>query len=221
MNAAVLRSLGFRVPVAGLDEGAPIGRGKSVDAIGIIRDEHRSLGAVLHGMLYLIREIRYAGADPNFEVFHAMLYYIDAFPERFHHPKEDAYLFKLLRLRHPDAAPLIDRLHAEHAIGAEKIRRLEQALVRYEQGGAAEFAGFAEAVAAYAAFHYSHMRAEEDELIPLARRHLTPADWEEIDAAFAGNTDPLFGTKASAQYADLFRQIVNLAPPPIGVGPER
>ena len=145
----------------------------------------------------------------------------DAFPERFHHPKEDAYLFKFLRLRHPDAAPLIDRLHAEHAIGAEKIRRLEQALVRYEQGGAAEFAGFAEAVAAYAAFHYSHMRAEEDELIPLARRHLTPADWEEIDAAFAGNTDPLFGTKASAQYADLFRQIVNLAPPPIGVGPER
>jgi len=25
----------------------------------------------------------------------------------------------------------------------------------------------------------------------------------------------------SAQYVDLFRQIVNLAPPPIGVGPER
>ena len=32
---------------------------------------------------------------------------------------------------------------------------------------------------------------------------------------------PLFGTKASAQYVELFRQIVNLAPPPIGVGAER
>lgn len=221
MNVATRRLLGFVVPVAGLAEHASVGQGRSVDAIGTIRDEHRSLGAVLHGMLYLIREIRYAGAAPNFAVFHAMLYYIDAFPERFHHPKEDAYLFKLLRLRHPDAAPLIDRLHAEHAMGAEKIRRLEQALMRYEQGGETEFAGFAEAVAAYAAFHYNHMRAEEDELIPLARKHLTASDWDEIDAAFVGNTDPLFGTKASAQYADLFRQIVNLAPPPIGVGPDR
>src|SRR5205823_13241757 len=82
MNAAVRRSLGFVVPVAGLDERPSIGQ-KSVNALAIIRDEHRSLGAVLHGMLYLIREIRYAGAAPNFEVFHAMLYYIDAFPERF------------------------------------------------------------------------------------------------------------------------------------------
>ena len=60
-----------------------------MDAIAIIRDEHRSLGAVLHGLLYLIREIRYAGAAPKFEVLHAMLDYIDAFPERFRHPKEE------------------------------------------------------------------------------------------------------------------------------------
>jgi len=59
-----------------------------------------------------------------------------------------------------------------------------------------EFGAFAESVAAY-------------------------DDWKAIDAAFAGNTDPLFGTKASAQYVELFRQIVNLAPPPIGVGAER
>lgn len=221
MNAVVLNSLGLSVPVAGLDQGTAARQGRKLDTIGIIRDEHRSLGAVLHGMLYLIREIRYAAAEPNFEVFHAMLYYIDAFPERFHHPKEDAYLFKFVRLRHPEAGPLLDRLHAEHAIGADKIRRLEQALMRYEQGGPAEFSGFAEAAAAYAAFHYSHMRAEEDEVIPLAKKYLTEDDWKEIDAAFTGHTDPLFGTQASQQYTELFRQIVNLAPPPIGVGPSR
>ena len=51
---------------------------------------------------------------PNFELLGAMIYYIDAFPERFHHPKEDEYLFRLLRVRHPDAAPLLDRLNIEH-----------------------------------------------------------------------------------------------------------
>ena len=220
MNSAVLRSMGFVVSVAAI-EGAGGPPRKGLDAIAIIRDEHRSLGAVLHGMLYLIRETRFTGMAPRFDVFHAMLAYIDAFPERFHHPKEEAYLFEFLRLRHPDAVPLIDRLRAEHAIGAEKIRQLAEALTQYESDGARAFARFADAAAAYAAFHYSHMRAEEDELIPLARKHLTTDDWTAIDAAFAGNADPLVGIEAGARYTDLFRRIVNLAPPPIGVGPDR
>lgn len=220
MNAPVLRSMGLAVSGAAIEAaGGPPRR--AVDAIAIIRDEHRSLAAVLHGMLYLIRETRLTGVAPHFDVFHAMLAYIDAFPERFHHPKEEAYLFEFLRSRHPAAVPLIDRLRAEHAIGTEKIRQLAEALTRYESDGARAFARFAGAAAAYAAFHYSHMRAEEDELIPLARKHLTTDDWTAIDAAFAGNADPLVGIEASARYTALFRRIVNLAPPPIGVGPDR
>ena len=92
-------------------------------AIHIIEDEHRSLAAVLHGLLYLVREIRDHGMKPPFDVLGAMVYYIDAFPERFHHPKEDGYLFLRLRARCPEARPLLDRLEAEHVAGAEKIRR--------------------------------------------------------------------------------------------------
>jgi len=99
----------------------------------------------------------------------------DAFPERFHHPKEDAYLFRLLALRYPDAAPLIDQVKTEHRAGPEKIRALEQTLERYQHGGAAEFQAFAEAVQTYAAFHWDHMRTEEDKLIPLAPEHETAA----------------------------------------------
>ena len=190
-----------------------------MQSIRIINDEHRSLAAVLHGMLYLVREIREHGAKPDFAVLGAMVYYIDAFPERFHHPKEDRYLFRLLRMRSPTAVKLIERLETEHRAGAEKIRFLEQALARYQQGGEAEFAGFAAAVEAYAAFHWDHMRAEEKELLPLAEKYLTAGDWEAVDAAFMGHSDPLFGAEAGAEYDALFRRIVNLAPPPIGVGP--
>jgi branched-chain amino acid transport system ATP-binding protein len=63
------------------------------------------------------------------------------------------------------------------------------------------------------------MRVEEDTLIPLAREHLTADDWKEIEAAFAGHSDPLFGAEAEAEYNNLFRRIVNIAPPPIGLGP--
>ena len=192
-----------------------------MQSIRIIQGEHRSLATVLDGMLYLVHQIRDGAAKPNFELFGAMIYYVDTVPERFHHPKEDQYLFWLLRIRHPKAAPLLDRLKHEHRVAAEKIRALEQALVRYQQGGAAEFGSFLAAVEAYAELHWAHMQAEEKEVLPLAEKHLTASDWEAIDAAFLSHTDPLLGVEAGAKYEMLFKRIVSLAPPPIGVGSAR
>ncbi len=190
-----------------------------MEAIRIIVNEHRALAAVLHGMLYLVHEIRDHDDKPDFNLFGAMIYYIDSFPERFHHPKEDQYLYRLLRVRHPEAAPLLDRLQTEHRVGAEKIRTLEQALARYQQGGRAEFSNFLAAVESYAAFHWEHMRAEEEEAVPLAEKYLSVADWEAIDAAFLGHSDPMLGADARTKYDKLFTRIVNLAPAPIGLGP--
>jgi hemerythrin-like domain-containing protein len=190
-----------------------------MQSIRIIQDEHRSLAAVLHGMLYLVHEIRDKGAKPDFSLLGAMIYYIDTVPERFHHPKEEQYLFWLLRIRHPSTALLLDHLKLEHRAGADKIRVLEQALAHYQHGGEIEFASFLASVEAYAAFHWEHMKTEEKEILPLAEKHLTAGDWDAIDSAFLGHTDPLLGVDAGAKYDKLFSRIVNMAPPPIGVGP--
>ena len=48
---------------------------------------------------------------------------------------------------------------------------------------------------------------------------LTPLDWVMIDAAFAENDDPLAAAREEKDFEKLFSRIVNLAPPPIGVGP--
>jgi len=195
------------------------GRIDPMQAIRIIREEHQSLAAVLHGLLYVVRGIRAHQTEPDFSLLGAMVYYIDTFPERFHHPKEDAWLFRLLQLRHPDARDLIDRLQSEHRAGAVKLRQLEQSLLRYQEGGRAEFAVFAAAVESFVAFERNHMRSEETEVIPLAQKYLTPSDWAKIDAAFLDHTDPLLGEAVRDDFVGLFRRIVNLAPPPIGVGP--
>ena len=190
-------------------------------AVRIIRDEHRSLAAVLDGLLYFVHKIRDRGATPDFNILGAMIYYIDTVPERFHHPKEEEYLFRFLRLRHPDAVPLLDRLKWEHRAGAEMIRMLEQALTRYQQGGAAEFSNFVVAVEGYASFHWKHMGTEEKEVLPVAEKHLTADDWQIIDAAFLGHTDPMLGAEAGPECEALFGRILKLAPPPIGMGPTR
>jgi hemerythrin-like domain-containing protein len=190
-----------------------------VQAIRIIQDEHRSLATVLHGLLYLVRQIRFHLAEPDFTLLRAMVYYIDTFTERFHHPKEDEYLFHRLRMRDPGAAALLDRLQDEHRVGKGKIRRLDQALGRYERDRDEGFAAFAEIAGDYAAFHWEHMRLEETEVLPLAEHFLTATDWEDVDAAFSSHIDPLAGTNPVDHYNELFRRIVKLAPPPLGKGP--
>lgn len=191
----------------------------NMEALRIIRDEHRTLAAVLHGLLYLVRQIEAGRLAPDFGLLGAMLYYIDLFPERFHHPKEDAYLFRRLRERCPAARDVLDRLESEHRAGAGKIRQLHQALNRYQQGGPLQFQPFQVAVEAYCAFEFAHMRLEEAEMLPMAERYLQREDWVEIDRAFLDHDDPIFGVATSDEYRQLFKRIVNLAPPPIGVGP--
>jgi hemerythrin-like domain-containing protein len=190
-------------------------------AITIIRDEHRSLAAVLQGLSFLVDEIRAGRARPDFRLLEAMLRYLMAFPEKLHHPKEDEHLFRVLRARDPAVAAVLDELEAEHVAGRDLGVRLADAFGAYAREGAPAFERFAEAVQAYTAFHWDHMRKEEDEVLLRAREALGPGDWPAIDAAFASNTDPLAGVDPRGELRELFRRIAAMAPPPLGVGPER
>lgn len=186
-------------------------------AIRILKDEHRSIAAVLQAMQQLARKASEPGVRPGFEVFRAMLRYIDEFPERLHHPKEDAYLFARLLERAPEADRLVVELRAEHVVGARLVRTLEQALNAFEAAGPGGAQRFAEAVDAYADFHWQHMRKEEHELLPLAEQKLKPEDWRAIGEAFAGNRDPIADLREQ-DFEQLYTRIVSLAPAPVGLG---
>ena len=156
-------------------------------ALNIIRAEHRALAAVIHGLQYLVDQVRKGGPAPDFTVFRAMLHYIDAFPERLHHPKEDRYLFAKILQRYPEGSSIISGLEAQHVHGAKMIRELEHALIAWEEEGAPAFPSFAHQVREFSEFHWKHMREEEDVVLPLAVRVLLDEDWKEIDDAFEGN----------------------------------
>ena len=181
-------------------------------------EEHSSLSAVLHAMLSLVREVRERDRRVDPKVFRAILYYLDVFLEREHHHKEEAVLFPRIRQRTHDADTVLDQLAYEHESGEQAIRELEQAFLRYEEHGAAEFAPFAEAVDRYVMRYREHMRKEEREVMPLAQRVLSSQDWADIEAAFASHRDPLGGTSPETHHDQLFRRIVMLVPAPLGLG---
>jgi hemerythrin-like domain-containing protein len=186
-------------------------------AIRIIYDEHRSLSAVLSALKSLAQMAREGELKPDFALLRAMVYYIFAFPERQHHPKEDTHLFARLLMRDPAARMLVNELQAEHVKGARLVQDLERALLEYEQTwpkGGDRFAALAQD---YAQFHWNHMRREENELLPMAQKSLTGEDWASIEEAFAGNSDPIADLREKDLSA-LYQRILNLAPAPVGLG---
>ena len=184
----------------------------------VIRDEHAALAAMLRSVLLLLAQYRRRGETPDFALLRAMLFYIDEFPQRLHHPKESTLLFPKMRLRSDEALAVLDKLDREHEHGEWQIRYVERALLAFEILGESRRAAFEEVLQRYVDFYLSHMRTEELEVLPLAERILTEADWEELDVEFLLNRDPLTGHAPTEEYSALFSRIVCLTPAPIGLG---
>lgn len=188
-------------------------------ALAIIQDEHRSLAAVIHGLRYIVRELSRQSMAPDFSLLGAMVHYIGAYTGTLHHPKEEQYIFSALRSRTKEADDVIDTLERQHGEGAGDFARLSEALRSYREGSHDGLRQFSSAVETLADNAWKHMGLEENLLIPLAKQYLSGNDWVEIAQAFSANGDPRFSVEHDQQFRDLFSRIVNLAPPPIGVGP--
>ncbi len=187
-------------------------------ALQIIRDEHTAVAAMLRSILMMVERGPGEAAEPFFQVLRAMLFYIDEFPERRHHPNESDLLFPRLARAAPELMPVISRLEEDHMRGEGRVRELQHLLLAWELLGTPRRAAFVEAVQAYVRFYLEHMRQEELKLLPVAERVLGEADWAELDQAFEAGRDPLAGGTRDPAYDRLFSRIVQTAPAPIGVG---
>lgn len=184
----------------------------------VLRSEHEALAAMLRSFLMLVSRDAVPGGKPDFTLLRAMLFYIDEFPERLHHPKESEWLFPRLRLRGAQLEAVLGRLDAEHDHGTRRVRELEHALTAYEMLGEVRRQAFAGAAGRYVEGYLAHMAVEERQVFPVAEAVLTEADWRELDVLFETNRDPLAGHLATAEYERLFSRIVHTAPAPIGLG---
>ncbi|HEX7007508.1 MAG TPA: hemerythrin domain-containing protein [Alphaproteobacteria bacterium] len=187
-------------------------------AIDLIHGEHRDIALVVNCFASVLRETREGILAPDPELYEAVIDYMQNFPDRFHHPKEEDYLFKMLRTRDPSAGKLLDELHDQHVVGERSIADLRWKLEALKKDPDGAFPAFDRAAIAYIDFQRQHMAVEEQEVIPRAQAALTEADWAAIERAFADNDDPIFGRHPRAYFDRLFSRIVNLAPEPYGVG---
>lgn len=191
----------------------------SRESLRIIHDEHDALSAMLRSIGMMVD--RGPGNEPEsfFDVLRAMLFYIDEFPERLHHTKETELLFPPVARLAPETREAIAQLDKDHAHGESAVRELQHLLLAWELIGDSRRVAFETAAKKYLTFYLEHMRLEETVILPVAQKVLSDADWDELDAAFATNCDPLTGKyPRDPAYDRLFTRIVSQAPAPIGLG---
>lgn len=194
----------------------PVAASASADsAIDCIKSEHRALASVLGAMQALVSSYRQMSAPPDYELFDSMLSYVENVPDQLHHPKEDRVLFAAVTRRADRAKALVENLECEHAQGAPMLSELRRALHAFRDGAPNALNELATTVDDFADFYWSHMRREEQVLLPLAIEVLTADDWHRIASAFGDNGDPLASTDLATKYRQLYLRIIELTPPPL------
>jgi nucleotide-binding universal stress UspA family protein/hemerythrin-like domain-containing protein len=163
-------------------------------AISVIRDEHRSLAAVIHAWNGALARARDEGRAIDVQAMRDALAYMCGFPLTVHHPKEERWLFPHLRARTHALDAELDELQRQHVRDhtlmdelAALVNALEEA--GDEQAAIAATRRLADGVARYAEFHWEHMGREEAVVLPGAQQYLTEEDWVEVNAGFGDGAE--------------------------------
>lgn len=98
-------------------------------SLRIIREEHSSLAAMLRSLQMMVDRGPRNAPEQYFEVVRAMLFYIDEFPEKLHHPKESELLFPKVARADASCADTLRRLSEEHIKGEARVREMQHLLM--------------------------------------------------------------------------------------------
>lgn len=192
------------------------------NAIDKIQEEHKDLGRVLQALRAEVKKLRGAerrraagqepegkpGHRPNLDLLFSIVYYIRVFPDKFHHPKEEDYLFRALRQRNPGSSGFLDQVIQQHSVGARLIDELDAALKAYHNDYPEGLDALEAAAETFVTSQFDHMKLEEEKIIPAARDTLTSEDWDMINRVFSDNRDPMFSENVETAFHALHDHIV-------------
>ena len=176
--------------------------------IDLLRQEHRDIDKLL---LVLEPELRLfaRGERPDYEVIRAVIAYFEVYPDAYHHPQEDM-VFKKLKARDPAAAASVGDLAAEHQSGAERLRRVAQAVQGVLEDREILRQTVDGIIRDFITRERQHMAMEERLFFPTAIMALQPQDWAEIDSTLTDQKDPLFSEIVEERFDAVRKHILQL-----------
>jgi hemerythrin-like domain-containing protein len=172
-----------------------------------LSQEHRNIEKLL---AILERELQVFDRDrPDYKVISAVISYFELYPEVYHHPQEDV-VFAKLKIRDPAAAAKVGDLAREHQKGAERLRRVAQAVKYVLADGETRRQDVDAIVRDFIEHERRHIMMEDRDFFPAALKALEPQDWTEIASALTNPEDPLFSEAAEETFEALRARILQM-----------
>ena len=170
--------------------------------------EHRNIEMLL-AVLERELEVFDRGDRPDYEVIRAIISYFEVYPEVYHHPQEDV-VFAKLKIRDPAAAAKVGNLALEHQKGADRLRRVAQAVDSVLADREILRQNVDNIVRDFIEYQRRHIMMEDRDFFPAALNALGPQDWTEIASALTSHEDPLFSEAAEETFDSVRAHILRL-----------
>jgi hemerythrin-like domain-containing protein len=186
----------------------PNGWSEAAMIIDRLCQEHRNIETLL---AVLERELQIfdRGDRPDYQVIRAIISYFELYPEVYHHPQEEL-VFARLKLRDPPAAAKVGNLTLEHQKGAERLRRVAQAVDSVLADQEILRQNVDNIVRDFIEHQRRHIMMEDRDFFPAALNALEPQDWTEIASALTNPEDPLFSEAAEETFDALRARILQM-----------
>lgn len=176
--------------------------------IELLRREHRNIERLLAVLEHEL-DVFDRADRPDYEVIRAIIAYFEVYTELYHHPQEDQ-VFARLKLRDPAAAAGIGDLAREHQRGAERLRRVAQAVEGVLAGRDILRREVDAIVRDFLEHERHHIMMEDRDFFPAAVKALKAHDWAEIASAQSRHKDPLFSDATETRFDALRAHIFEL-----------
>lgn len=176
------------------------------EVIRLLQAEHASLAKFLTALEHQLDRFR-QGEPTDYDIVQGVVDYCLAYPDLYHHPKEDL-VYEKLRIRDEALADRIGDVVADHERLARLTRRFAAAVHNVLQEVDVSRDAFEQTANDFLYAYRSHMREEEEQLFPAALRALTEEDWREIDSKVTRPEDPLFGESGDRRFVRLRQEIL-------------
>ncbi|MDH3691303.1 MAG: hemerythrin domain-containing protein [Gammaproteobacteria bacterium] len=174
--------------------------------------DHRNMARLLKLVEKELDEFHQRG-KANLSLINRVMTYLTDYSDVIHHPKEDVMLERL-GYTQPDFANAIDALMAQHDMLATKGMEFLKIVEEAEEGQAQRLDTLEEMGRDFVSRQFQHMRHEETEILPAARKSFSTADWQAIDDAVSPRADPLFGDTVEEEFRELYEHILSNSSPP-------
>lgn len=173
-----------------------------------LRLEHANVARLLDVLERQIDD----GVETDLNLIKLIADYFGAYPDLYHHPKEDLVYRALLKAE-PELGASLDDLEAEHVDMAERTEELTLAVERILDGEATNEQWFRELVSSFIQYYRQHMAKEETSFFLEAERVLSPAAFRELESKVDNASDPLFDPHGGSRLANLRTYFMDLNEP--------